>query len=361
MFSKQKKSGWIGIDAGSTSLKVVQLESSNGILRVRSRICIPRTKQNDGICRLKDATSQEYQSDSVRGEISAALELSLALEGRRCAVAPSMADCEIHRIADKEAREQEFASYVRESVAYLTATSVADRQLDCWSTRESQTPGAAGWNVISLPTPVSDQLYDDLSLNRLRCQKITGLPQALACAVSLTARQDFEKSVAVLDWGVRVATFAVIRRGSPVYVRALKNCGYDRMITQLGKYLEVNSWEAQRLLRNVGIASEENSTLQESLLVKEAVAEPLRQIQSEIKRTLDYLRFQRQSLDPQSLQLFGGGALTPGIADHLERKLQLPTSKWSFDRSESENDLTTLELDAQYGAAFGLSALAWEA
>lgn len=350
---RRRQTGWLGIDIGSASVKVAQLARAGDGVHVLARTIVPRTAQALPV----DEEQETENLWSASGEIRAAISLDGAFRGSQAAVAMPMGLCDVHHLDNLSVEEAELGSTVRLAIEAATQCSADHVEFDIWPAEvNSQAAVAQRWNVLAVARPWADRVYLDVVESRLACRTIDGLPQALARAVNLTAREQPLPPVAALDWGFGQATLCIVAEGRPVYVRCLKDCGLERTLATIATELNVTIPEAHLLLEKHGIRRPANENIDEvTALVGVLITEPLRQLEQELARTISYIGFQRKAIAPQQLVLFGGGALTRGLATHLTQRLRLETQVWSLGKDHPEAN----KQDCLFGAAMALSALAW--
>ncbi len=346
---RRTQKGWLGIDLGSTSVKVAQLARNDRGLQVIACTSVPRTAQTTS-----EDEGELEQLWSASGEISAALALGAGYRGRQAAVAMPMGLCEVHHLEGLTADESELDVAIRRAIEIAARQSTDQLQYGVWPAESST---SQRWNVLAVARPWSDQVYRDVVQSGLSCHTIDGLPQALARAIGLGAQGEPLPPVAALDLGFGQATLCLVAEGRPVYVRGLKDCGLERMLTAVADELNVTHEEAHLLLRQHDTSRHAGDGGDEvTKLLAELMSEPLRQLEQELTRTLSHIGFQRKTIAPRQVMLFGGGALIRGLARHLTRRLHLETNVWSLNKTQVE----AANQDCLFGVALAMSALAWE-
>jgi Tfp pilus assembly PilM family ATPase len=345
----KRQLGWLGIDIGTASVKVAQLVRDDEGLQVHARSLVPRS--------LGHAESDDGPIWSAMGEIRTAVVAGRDFRGRQAAATMPMGFCDIHQINNPMIDDEDLDTLVKTAIETVTQCSAENLEFDIWSAEaETGLAGAQRWNVLAAARPWTDRIYQDVVASGNICHTIDGVPQALARAIVLSANGSPLPPVAALDWGYNQATLCVITDGVPVYVRALKDCGFDHVVAAIMDELGVNRDEAQLLIVEHGVAALfSHDTDEVASLLGELLVEPLRQLESELMRTLSHVGFQRRAIAPQQLYLFGGGGTTRGVARHLSRRLQLETHVWKLAKGQ-EDDSTH---DCLFGTALALSALAW--
>lgn len=349
MLRRKRKLGWLGIDIGTAYVKVAQLARDDEGLRVLARSIVPRS--------LPIAQAEDEPVWSAVGEIRTAMVAGRSFRGREAATTMPMGFCDIHQINNPAVDDEDLDTLVRTAIETITQCSADDLEFDVWSVEPGiELSDAQRWNVLAAARPWTDRIYKDVVESGNICHTVDGVPQALARAVNLSAYGSPMPPVAALDWGYSQATLCVVADGVPAYVRALKDCGFDRVVAAIIEELDVNSEEAQQLIEQYGVEGlNSNSAEEVPALIGELMAEPLRQLESEMTRTLSHVGFQRRAIAPQQLVLFGGGGTIRGVERHLSQRLHLQTSAWRM----SQHDETNSNHDCLFGTALALSALAW--
>jgi Tfp pilus assembly PilM family ATPase len=348
-----KPTGWIGVDVGTTHLKVVQLVRGQHGPRIAAAAIVPRAS----CWNPSELTEQEAESSAK--ELSTAVSLRPDLRGRKVAATLPMSLCQFHQLDPTVGRGSPSDRAIRQGIESVNQSSAGHLQFATWPAELDQQGNApVRTNVLAAPQVWTDQLCDDIARTGWSCQLVDGLPLALARAVKLVHDGDACTPWAALDWGSSQATFCVAVDGRAVYVRSLKNCGLKRLLESITEELQVSEEEALQLLQEHGLP--DSSATNISSVVAEIIEEPLEQLHQELARTILHLQGQRRSIVPEGVYLFGGGATMRGLAEHLTEKLELEHRVWNFGESEpTQSSINGLQT-CLFGPAVALSALAWE-
>jgi len=349
-----RKKGWIGIDIGTSTVKVAQIVRRNDRLHLAARAIVPRPEpwptQTIAISEPMSSASELHAAGSFLGDF----------RGRAAAAALSMAFCELHRLDQPPTSGIGHEQTVREAIEMATQSSSEPWQYDCWSA--ASTPaGPSTTNVLTAPITWNDQLCEDIAEQGWSCQLIDGLPLALARAVQLVHPHNSTAPTAALDLGFAAATFCSVINGQATYVRSLKNCGFERLLRSLSEQLDVTPDEAQRLLHKHGLCAEESAQPGDTVeLIQELADDFLSDLVEQASRTLAHLKSQRESFVPERVYLLGGGATVKGLAPHLTRALQTKVQVWQYGDEDATNASGSGLPSCLLGSAIALSTLAWE-
>jgi Tfp pilus assembly PilM family ATPase len=349
----RKRTGWIGVDVGTSHLKVVQLVRGEKRLRLAAAVIVPRS----AAWNVSELT--EDKAVSSADEMGAAMSLCPDFRGRRVAATLPMSLCQIHQMEHSASKRPQRDRVVRQEIESANQRSAEHLQFATWPAELDQNNGPpVRTNVLAVPRVWTDQLCEDIAHTGWSCQLVDGLPLALARAVKMVHDGDAHTPWAALDWGYSQATFCVVVDGRAVYVRRLKDCSLQRLLDSITEELKVTGDEALRLLQEHGLPGARPTEACE--IVAELISEPLDKLQQELARTISHLRGQRRTIVPQGVYLFGGGATLKGLAEYLTEKLELEHRVWQFGGSNSAETPPDNLHTCMFGPAVALSALAWE-
>ena len=347
--------GWIGADVGNAAVKVVQLKRVKRGYQIAASAVISR----------QQCWNAEFDSDelpcSTADELHAAQSLGVGFRGRRLAAAMPMSLCDVHAV-EAPLEQQQSEAVVARTIETIIQKPASDLQLAVWSAEPpTESASVRVTNLISVAANWSDQLCQDVAHSGWSCQTIDGLPFCLARAVDMVDPEASQEPVAALDLGFRRATLCVVLDGRPVYVRGLKSCSFDRLLDAVMNNLNVKQDEAQRLLLEYGVSTKtEEAGCDAAEVIREVVAEPLRQLEEEIARTISHLKGRRPSIVPRQIQLLGGGAAMRGLANRLTEQIRSDIRVWRIDGKCSQEVESDGIPSCLFGPAAALSQLAWE-
>ena len=351
MFGLAKKStGWIGIDVGTSHVKVAQVAREQQRWKLASSAIIPRT--------LAWKATESESNLSSAGELAAAASLSEDLRGRNAAATLPMAFCELHQSDEVVNFKGDRNSKLQQLIEAVSCQPATHLQCDAWPAERGKNGAPLKTNIIGVPRTLSDQLCLDLQQNGWSCQTIDGLPMALARAVSMSAPQVQQSVWAAIDLGFSRATFCVVQRRLPVYVRCLKGCGLRDILAEIQADLGIDHKESLKLLQEHDLGTAVSDSVE--ALVRKTIGKALSKLSFEIERTLSHVSCQRRTVIPEGAYLFGGGAGLKSIDAWLTEKTSFEHRVWSFGPNAPGQAEQFGQISHLLGPAIALSALAWE-
>lgn len=230
---------------------------------------------------------------------------------------------------------------------------------DSWETHPTTATGeSTPLGIIGARRAWVEELIECLTSHGLEPRVLDGAPFAIARAMRRMESRN-EEITAALDIGYEGAIFLLVRRGTPCYFRVLRGCGARGVVDAIQQGLNLNEKESHQFLRACSQASRRPSAASKTILstMRDLTALPLRRLQNELARTLEFARRQENCADLKRITLLGGGSLLPGIAPFLENCADLEFRSWTAPLDElSETHVDALPLLAQAMALAEISA-----
>ena len=340
----KRNTGWVGFDVGGSIVKAAQAVRIGGEYRIGAAAIAPRRDRWNA-----DALTADAPLPSA-DELRAAASTCSPLVGRSAAAVLPMVLCEAVQVNAEAARRSnpgDFAALVEAELHQ----SLEGYKLGSWPA-QLQTDKL---NVITVPNVWSERISGDVSAGRWNCRGIESLPWALARALTMSDRTAAQRSVAALDWGYGRATLTLVHKGVPALVRCLKDCGFQNVLSAIETALRLTTRDVEALLFRRGQQNANGGVVWADIL-----AQPLRDLERELRRTLGYWHGQSRGQKPESLVLFGGGAALPGVADKLAGVVELPVHVWNLPPADPQS-AASLPPAYLLGPALAASAIPWEA
>lgn len=346
--------GWIGIDLGTDTVKVAQVARHGRFHALRQTVVIPR----ESTWPLDDLATAAPRSSA--GELATALSLGSDLLGSQAACSLPMALYDLHGCQLAPSDERPARAAMLASLRETLADRLRDREFDYWETDTPGEPSRGGGSlaVLSVAQSWARQVALDCRVAGLATRVLDGLPWALCRAAQLVSGTQPDQVTAIVDWGAAQSTLCLVGHGRPLFVRSLRDCGYQPLVQTVAQALEIPRDDAFRILHQEGIPpSGERPDNDVQQLLGELSAEILCHFCDELHRTLSFAQSHRR-LTPSQLIVFGGGATLRNGAPYLAERTGLPVTPWrpAFLDERSPLDRAPIEL---FGPAIALSLLAW--
>ncbi len=208
----------------------------------------------------------------------------------------------------------------------------------------------------------ADALMDLFATAELDVVALDTRSWAMARACACDA-EDATGIVILLELGWNGALLVMLHHGIVIYERLLTEAALKNLNTTMETELKISSALAQHILSFSGLAAKAPADARgmpkvpielqnEVRVTAEAHFEVVSQ---ELLESVSYTSHQYPESPTSRLLLMGGGAMIPGIAEHMSRRIGLECSVVSPAQLETSNSLTASECNASLTVAAGLS------
>ena len=320
MFRKRHQSSLVGIDIGSSSIKVVEFERTPaGDLRlarfVREPILPEAIVDSEIIDRqaVVEAIQNLFEEHQIHTR-----QVATAVSGRAVIVKKIWMD----RLEEDDARE----AILWEAEQHIPY-DINDVTLDFQILRSE--PGEKQMEVL-LVAAKKDMVHQHADILReagLEPEIIDVDAFAVQNAVMASYELEADEVVALCDIGAEESNLNIVRQRTPLYTKDLA-LGTTTLIDVLKREMNWDQDEAEEALQ----APAEEPKLPE--LMREVFEE----LAQAVERAAAFLKSSEEAEAVSRLLLSGGGAGVPGLAEFLANRLQMPV--------EMIDPLQRLEIDA---------------
>lgn len=348
--------GWIGVDIGTRSVKLVQLERAAAGVRLVEAMAIPRRTGPDG------SSTAVGDIPGAREEIAVGLALGRRFSGRAAACTVSMRWCQARPLRIPAGDPAQQRTCVAQELSAICADWADGYEFDHWSTDPDDCDEAAPLrNVIafSMLRRLATGVGEDLTRAGLHCHALDGLPLALTRMVRLAEAPEADRPVAAVDWGFSDATFCAISHGRPIFVRRLRACGFSAVLQSVATGLGLSVDEAELLLAGGSVRQSGSVAVEFARLLPEISPRPLNTMIEELHRTLKFFQHQFGRGFPQRIWLFGAGAAWKEASGFLSSRINLPVEIWRPEASRIQMPQNVALPGEILAPAIAMSSIAW--
>jgi type IV pilus assembly protein PilM len=330
----------VGVDLGTSSIKVVEMVAEQGKPRL---LTYGYGEIEDGAKTVADVLPAEQI-----GALLKELFQQAGVQGGR--VVASLPTAQVFQAVvsvPTPKQSEELRALVEAQISKLLPTPLAEVALDSQVIGEAQQGDQSYTRVLVTAVPKTlitqyEQLFTGAGLQLLSLET-----EVAALSRSLLGP---EQGVAmVVDIGGERTTVAVCENGVPMVVRGIKSGG--QAVTQaFSRSLNVSSVEAESMKRDLSPALS-------STALPPALLEAVKSIVHELRYTKQLYADQRgQSV--QKVLLTGGGSLLPSLATYLSQELNVNTyvaDPWARVAAPPEARGLLEEVGGRLAVAVGLA------
>ena len=302
-FSKSSDNSSLGIDVGTSSLKVVELSGGKEI-----------TLENYGEVFMRDFLGQGpvkgaegslvYSSEEIAEAIKHLLSAAGIKTKRAYFSIPDFVSFFTSFTVPPMEKEEINSAIEFHSKQYIPLP-ISEVALD-WFLEEGDGKEKVKVNLIAVPNEIIDQYREIARLAQIEIISLEGEMFALVRALV----RDVEKPTAIIDIGEQSTLLTVAEKGTLKTTHSLEIAG-NMLVKQVAKYAEIEYTSAREVVMNYGIEEE---------TVKKAVSSPLTSLFSEVSRVIDAFE-KKEGTVIEEVIIAGGFSLLPGVVEFAEEAL----------------------------------------
>jgi len=338
----------IGLDVGSSALKLVQLKSSRGGLSLQNFGIEPLPPQSivDGMVMNHGAVV-----DAIRN-----LGARVHLRGKDMAIAVSGNSVIVKRITipsmEGQALEEQIEWEAQQNIPFSRDDVVVDHEVLVPQTATGQMEVllvAAKKDVVTQYLKVvRDAGYAPVIIDAAAF----ALQNALEASVGFAANE----AVAIVNVGATVSTICIVAEGTPLFNRDVPSGG--NLYTEAVQRRLAISFEGAEAYKIGGASAASADVVPQE--VHRILAQVSEQVAAEFQRSIDF--FQHENLDTKISRIYlsGGSSLVPQLPKAIQDRARIPVHVLDpFVRVEIDAkrfDVDYLRMSAPVAAvAFGLA------
>jgi type IV pilus assembly protein PilM len=327
--------GRVGLDIGASAVRAARVTAGKrgSSLTAFGQVSLPEGAVKDGEIRDVEAVSEAIAQLWKRARLGA----------RKAVIGVANQRVIVRQVELPYLEESEFRQSLRFQAADHIPMPIESAELDFQIVDDFMAGQEHMMRVllVAAATEMIESFVGAVSAGGVETVGVDLSPLAAARAVSAAARREIgvEGAEAVVDVGADVTNIVVHHSGEPRFVRILPLGGGDPT-EALAEHLSISYDEAESLKLDLGrgVGSEESHRV---------LRERVDALVDEIRGSLDYYAASEDSEALGSVILTGGGSLTPGLVDQLERTLRNPVRRATpfEDLDVSRSGLTGEQLE----------------
>ncbi len=311
-----KKSQLVGVDLGSYSVKVAEIDSGkNGnILRNFGVALLPPESIAEGQIQSKDVLSNTIRR----------LFEQLNIKNRNVCTSISGASCILKKLPTIQGKtveeiEQGLKNEMEQYIPYDISDAYIDHFIqvsDGTTPKAGEKIGEADVLVAAAPKALVDSYVEILEAADLNPVVMDVGILAIQNSVEVTV-PELPQEYTIVSIGAETITIHAVRKGMPLFTRDVW-MGGNQLTRAIMANFDLNFWEAEE----VKLGNRQVHPGKEPLL-KKLFIEYVGEWVKEIGKAVEYIRSSFSDLSISNLYLTGGGSLLPGIKDAISMETRL--------------------------------------
>ncbi|MFB3126171.1 MAG: type IV pilus assembly protein PilM, partial [Candidatus Acidiferrales bacterium] len=300
----------VGLDIGSSSVKVVELKKSRESYELVSVGLEPLSPETVVDGAIIDALTVSSSIDRIY--------TSQKVKNKNVATSVSGHSVIIKKVTLPALPDDELWDQVYADAGQYIPFDIADVSLDYQVLGASPTGDALEVLLVAVKREKINNYQSALIGRTLALVDVDAF--ALQNAFEVNYEPDPDMTVALLNIGASVMNINIVRGGAPLFTRDV-SVGGNQYTDALQKELELSFEDAENLKRGQampGVSEEQKSAVLRS--VSEILV-------LEIQKTFDFFRATAGAELISHLYAAGGAARTPGLLDMLREEFQMPVDE----------------------------------
>lgn len=369
LFSK-KPASYLGIDIGSSSVKIIELEKTDGRPRLKNYGFAERKRRVGGshtdemihtsasiISRIfkeagftaKDSVSALHNFDvfssiiNVPESRSELLAESIKIEARKF-VPMQLEEMVLDwKLLAAPALVPEEKIVTESPLEGAKAAPLGNE----FSGKESKTVDVL---LTAAPRKLVKKYVDIFKIAKLNLLSLE--TESFAFIRALMDKRD-DSSILLLDIGAVATDIIITERQAPVVIRSI-DLGGDSITASVAKNMRISIERAEQFKRDVGVF--EGKSSDDLSMITEIIKSAFGPVLNEIQYSIDLYKSRNRFLE--KIVLSGGGSRLIGLNDFLQTTFKLPVymgNPWYKIDAPPELDDTLLELGPMFTVALGLA------
>lgn len=340
----------VGLDIGANSIKVVELEGGlKPKLNSFGKISLPEGALSAGEIKEREQVGRAIKELFAKNKI-ASKRVAIAIDGQSAIIRqikmPLMEDSEIANALHWEAER-----HIPFPVDEVTIDFKVIRRYQDQNEMDILMVCARNDIIYSHVETLRDIGLEigAVDIQTFSLMRVAGLETG-----------NSQGAVALFDIGFETADLLVIKDGIPLFTRVIPLAG-SRFTKSIANNLGIASGEAEKIKNSRIDALRRSETSEVQSLDDKAnlaVQEVLKELATEIRRSIDYFHLQDKNEEVNRLVINGGGSLLSNLAPFLNRELGMPVNNCSMPRgiNVSQKLYAGFEMELPiYNVALGLA------
>jgi len=302
-FSQSSPDTFLGVDIGTSSLKVVEVSGGKEI-----------TLENYGELFMRDFIGDTAVKGSEGALVHSSNEIAEGLKHllKEAGIKTKKAYFAIPDFASfftsftiPQMKKEEISSAIEFHSRQYIPLPTSEVALD-WFLEEGKKEGEKKVNLIAVPNEIINQYREIAQLSDVGIISLEGEMFALVRALA----REVEETTAIVDIGEQSTLVTIAEKGTLKTTHSLEIAG-NMLIKQVAKYAEIEYNAAREVIMSYGMAED---------VIKKAADSPLSSLFSEISRVIDVFE-KKEGKEVRGVIVAGGFSMLPGVVDYATDSL----------------------------------------
>jgi type IV pilus assembly protein PilM len=332
----------IGIDIGSSTVKIVQLKK-NKIVRTGIEN-IPEGMINQG----------RIESSSQLAELIRHTLTKNKIKGNLCSLCISGNEIIIRELNLPAMTEEQIMDNIKHEITSFLPLNHDEYSIDYkvleYFPSQDGTPGKMRIMVAAVPNEFVNSYLNALKKANLKIAYVDVVPNIVSKLIkykTLYSNTGSNSDVGVIDFGARTTSIIILNNGNYFIHKTISNGG-DYLTAQIAEKLNVDFIEAE-VFKKKSNFFENNFRNNECLFIKNIIDYLI----TDIDRTLEFYKNRNNQMGVDRIYLMGGGSLLKGLPGYMKEHFGVDVTFLTDELQQLQKSGNIADGTAVFTQAFG--------
>ena len=306
----------IGIDIGSSSIKIVQMKK-NKVVRWGMET-IPEGMVNQG----------RIEASTELAELIKKVCRKNKIKGKQCSVCISGSEMVIRELNLPEMTENQIIENIRHEITSFLPLNHEEYCIDYkvleYTPGQNDRSGKIRILVAAAPNNLVHSYMSTLKKANLKVAYVDIVPnivEKLTKWVALTSKTDQkDKNIGIIDFGAHTTNIVLLKDGN-YFVHKTIASGGDYLTSQISEQLNMDYSEAEAFKKKSNFFENDFHNM-DCLFVKNTIDFLI----TDIERTIEFYKNRNNQNGVDRFYLMGGGSLMKGLAGYIKERFNIEVS-----------------------------------
>lgn len=315
----------IGIDIGSSFIKMVQMKKNNKVVRWGMEL-IPDGMINQGRIEVSAQLAEVIKRTASKNKI----------KGNHCSVCLSSSELIVRELKLPEMNENQIIENIKHEITSFLPLNHEEYCIDYkvleYMPSEDDSPGKLRILVAAVPNNIVQTYINTLKKAKLKVAYVDVIPNIagkLAKWIRMNHNNDENfNNIGIVDFGARTTDIIIIKDGNYFIHKSIANGG-DYLTSHIADKLHIDHMEAEAFKRKVNFF--ENNFQNNAC---EYVKTFIDYLITDIERTIEFFKNRNSQKGVERIYVMGGGSLLKGLPMYMTEHLLVEVSPLSDEMQQ---------------------------
>jgi len=330
---KKGQKSMIGIDIGTSSIKMVQMKKNSKVARWGIEQ-IPEGMINQGRIEVPSQLAEVIKKTALKNKI----------KGSHCSLCISSSELVVRELKLPEMNENQIMENIKHEITSFLPLNHEEYSIDYkileYIPSQDGVPGKLQIMVAAIPNNIVHSYINTLKKANLKVSYVDVVPNIagkLAKWIMKSQSNDGNLSnIGIIDFGAKNTNIIIIKDGNYFIHKTITNGG-DYLTSHIAEKLHIDQMAAEAFKKKVNFF--ENNFQNHTC---DYIRDYFDYLLTDIERTIEFFKNRNNQKGIDRIFIIGGGSLLKGLPVYMKEHLSVEVSLLSnaFQQVKKDNDYT---------------------